>query len=156
MAGTVSVLKLTLEGAQKAVEAVLKEAKSRKKEISVCVMDAGGHPVAFARTDKASLTTITVAENKARCAAFTAFPTGKLSKEGNERSDFHALSITMAAGLENMVLMQGGVPIVINGECVGGVAVSGAGHSDGEIALVGALAIEGAVEVKPKVKEAKA
>ena len=156
MAETQSVLKLTLEGAQKVVEAVLKEAKLRKKEISVYVMDAGGHPMAFARTDKASLTTITVAENKARCAAFTAFPTGKVSKEGNERSDFHALSITMAAGLENMVLMQGGVPIVISGECVGGVAVSGAGHSDGEIAWAGALALQGAVEVKPKVKDAKA
>jgi len=156
MAETMTVQKLTLEGAQKVVAAALKEAEARKKQISVCVMDAGGHPMAFARTDKASLTTITVAMNKARCAAYTSFPTGKMSKEGNERSDFHALSITMAAGLENMVLMQGGVPIVINGECVGGVAVSGAGHSDGEIAWVGALVLQGAQEVKPKVKEAKA
>jgi uncharacterized protein GlcG (DUF336 family) len=150
-----TVTKLTLEGAQKAVEAALKAAKEAKKQISVCVADAGGHPIAFARTDKASLTTIEVANNKARCAAYTAFPTGKTSREGNERSDFHALAITLAAGTTNMVNMQGGVPVVINGECVGGVAVSGAGHSDGDIAWAGALAITGAEMVKPKVKEPK-
>ena len=154
MADTLSVAKVSLEGAQKVVAAVLAEAKAKKKQISVAVADAGGHLVAFARTDKASLTTLTVALNKSRCAAYMAFPTGKLSREGNERSDFHALAITLAAGPENMVNMQGGVPIIINGECVGGVAVSGAGHSDGDIAWVGALALEGAEVVKPKVKEA--
>jgi len=153
---TQSVLKLTLEGAQKIVDAVLKEAKAQKRQISVAVLDAGGHLVAFARTDKASLTTIAIAENKARCAAYTAFPTGKASKAGNERSDFHALAITLAAGTDKMVLMQGGVPIIVNGECIGGVAVSGAGHSDGEIAQVGALVLQGSSAVVPKTKEAKA
>lgn len=154
MAETLSVSKVSLEGAQKIIEAVLKEAKGRGKQISVAVADPGGHLVAFARTDRASLTTLTVALNKARCAAYMAFPTGKLSKEGNERSDFHALAITLAAGPENMVNMQGGVPIIIKGECVGGVAVSGAGHSDGDIAWIGVLALDGAEVVKPKVKEA--
>ena len=135
---TETILKLTLEGAMKVMQAVLNEAKTRGREISVAVVDAGGHPIAFARTDKASLTTISVAENKARCAAYTGFATGKGSKAGNERSDFHALAITLAAGPDKMVTMQGGVPIIVQGQCVGGVAVSGAGHSDGEIAQVGA------------------
>jgi glc operon protein GlcG len=139
---TDTVLKLTLEGATRVLEAALKEAKNRSREVSVAVVDAGGHPIAFARTDKASLTTISVAQNKARCAAFTAFPTGKGSKAGVERSDFHALAITLAAGPENMVTMQGGVPIKVKGQCVGGVAVSGAGHSDGEIAQAGAAVVD--------------
>jgi glc operon protein GlcG len=155
MAETLAVSKVTLEGAQKIIAAVLKEAEARKKQISVAVADPGGHLVAFARTDKASLTTLTVAMNKSRCTAYMAFPTGKLSKEGNERSDFHALAITLAAGPENMVNMQGGVPIIIKGECVGGVAVSGAGHSDGDIAWVGALSLEGAEVRKPKGQEPK-
>lgn len=153
MADTLSVSKISLEGAQKIIAAALKEAKERKKQISIAVADPGGHLVAFARTDKASLTTLTVAINKARCSAYMAFPTGKLSREGNERSDFHALAITLASGPENMVMMQGGVPIMIKGECVGGVAVSGAGHSDGDIAWAGTLALEGAEVVKPKAKE---
>ena len=135
---TKPVLKLTLDGATKVMNAVLKEALNRKKEISVAVVDAGGHLLAFSRMEDAELTTISIAENKARCSAFTAFPTGKLSRSGNERSDFHALAITLAAGTDKMVNMQGGLPIIVNGQCVGGVAVSGAGHSDGEIAQVGA------------------
>lgn len=138
---TDTVLKLTLEGAQKIVDAALKEAQAKGKQISVCVSDTGGHPILFARTDKASLTTISVAQNKARCSAYTGHPTGKGSKAGVERSDFHALAITLACGPDKMVTMQGGVPIIIKGQCVGGVAVSGAGHSDGEIAQVGANAV---------------
>ena len=139
---TNTILALTLDGATKVMQAALKEAKARKREVSVAVVDAGGHLIAFARTDKASLTTIAIAENKARCAAFTAFPTGKGSKAGNERSDFHALAITLAAGADKMVTMQGGVPIIVKGQCVGGVAISGAGHSDGEIAQVGAAILD--------------
>jgi uncharacterized protein GlcG (DUF336 family) len=135
---TKTVLKLTLDGATRVLNAVLEEARARKKEISVAVVDAGGHMVAFARTDDAELISITIAEHKARCAAFTGMPTGKLSRSGNERSDFHALAITLAAGTDRMVTMQGGVPLVANGQIVGGVAVSGAGHSDGEIAQAGA------------------
>jgi len=135
---TKTVLKLTLQGATRVLEAVIKEARSRELEISVAVVDAGGHLIAFARTDDAELTTISIAESKARCAAFTGVPTGKKSRSGNERSDFHALAITLAAGTDKMVTMQGGLPIIVNGQCIGGVAVSGAGHSDGEIAQVGA------------------
>jgi len=139
---TESVLRLTKEGATKVMEAALKEAEAQGRKASVAVVDEGGHLIVFARMDKASLTTIPVATNKARCAAFTGFPTGKESKAGNVRSDHHALAITLAAGPENMVTMQGGVPIIVNGQVVGGVAVSGAGHSDGEIAKVGAAVLE--------------
>ena len=138
MSDTKAVLKLTRTGAKKVLDAIIKEAEARRKEISVAVVDAGGHLIAFERTDDAELTTVTIAENKARCAAFTGVPTGKMSRSGNERSDFHALAITMAAGMDRMVTMQGGVPLIVNGQVVGGVAVSGAGHSDGDIAKVGA------------------
>ena len=139
---TKTILKLTLEGATRVMQAVLDDAKMRGLEISVAVVDAGGHLIAFARTDDAELTTISIAENKARCAAYTGVPTGKMSRSGNERSDFHALAITLAAGTDKMVTMQGGVPLIVKGQCVGGVAVSGAGHSDGEIAKVGAALLE--------------
>jgi len=139
---TVSVLKLTREGATKVMEATLEEAKAKGRNISVAVVDDGGHLVVFSRMDKAGLTTIQVAMSKARCAAFTRHPSGKKSAAGNERSDHHALAITLAAGIENMVTMEGGVPIKVKGQVVGGVAVSGAGHSDGEIAKVGAAVLD--------------
>jgi uncharacterized protein GlcG (DUF336 family) len=139
---TKAALKLTLEGATKVLQAILDEAKTRGKEISVAVVDAGGNLLSFARMEDAELITITIAEHKARSAAFTQMPTGKLSKSGNERSDFHALAITLAAGTDRMVTMQGGLPLIVNGQVVGGVAVSGAGHSDAEIAQVGAALLK--------------
>ncbi len=138
---TVPTLKLTLEGANKIIEAALEEAKAKGRKIGVAVVDVGGNLIAFARMDGASVTTISVAQNKARCAAFTGHPSGKSSKAGNERSDHHALAITMAAGMDKMVTLEGGIPIKVDGQLVGGVAISGAGHSDGEIGQIAVAAI---------------
>jgi len=139
---TKTTLKLTLAGATKVLEGVLKEAKSRAQEISVAVVDAGGHLIAFARTDAAELQTIAIAENKARSAAFAGIPTGKTSKAGNEGSDFHSLAITLAAGPDKVVKVQGGLPIIVQGQCIGGVGVSGAAHIDAEIAQTGLDSLE--------------
>jgi uncharacterized protein GlcG (DUF336 family) len=134
---TKTTLKLTLEGATKVLDATLQEARTRNQEISVAVVDAGGHLIAFARTDEAELQTIAIAENKARSAAFSGTPTGRKSKAGNEGNDHHLLAITLAAGTDKVVTVQGGLPIIVKGQCVGGVGVSGAAHADGDIARAG-------------------
>lgn len=139
---TVSVLKLTKQGASKVLEAALKGAKAKERNVSVAVMDDGGHLIVFARMDKAGLNTIPIAMAKARCAARTRHPSGKLSASGNERSDHHALAITLAAGADNMVTMEGGYPIKVKDQVIGGVAVSGAGHSDGELAKAAAAVLD--------------
>jgi uncharacterized protein GlcG (DUF336 family) len=138
---TKSTPQITLAGATVIINAVLAEAKTRSKELSVAVVDAGGHLVALARTDGAEIQTVQVAERKARSSAYTGVPTGNKSKAGNVGSDHHLLAITLAAGVENVVTVQGGQPIIIDGHCVGGVAVSGAAHADGEIAAIGAAAL---------------
>ncbi len=132
---------ITLEGATAIIRAVLSEAQTRGLELSVAVVDAGGHLVAMARTDGAEIQTVQVAERKARNSAYTGVPTGPKSKAGNVGSDHHLLAITLAAGVENVVTVQGGQPILVDGRCVGGVAVSGAAHADGELAAIGAAAI---------------
>jgi uncharacterized protein GlcG (DUF336 family) len=132
---------ITLDGATVIIQAVLAQAKARKLELSVAVVDAGGHLVSLARTDGAEIQTVQIAERKARNSAFTGVPTGPKSKAGNVGSDHHLLAITLAAGVENVVTVQGGQPIMIDGQCVGGVAVSGAAHADGEIASIGAAAV---------------
>jgi glc operon protein GlcG len=144
---TVSVLKLTREGATKVMDAAFEAAKNMDKksngrEIGVAIVDDGGNLMLFARADDAGLTTIKVAMAKARAAAMTRFPTGKKSAAGNERSDHHALAITLAAGTDSFVTMEGGVPIKVKGQVVGGVAVSGAGHHDGEIAQAAAAVLD--------------
>ena len=131
---TATALKLTREGATKVLEAALKAAQSAGRPVSVAVVDDGGHLLVFSRTDHAELYSIPIAIAKARGAALTRFPTGKKSPTGNERSDHHALAITLAAGPDSFVSIPGGVPITVNGQVVGAIAVSGAGNHDQTIA----------------------
>lgn len=129
-----TALKLTQAGAAKVMEYALAKVKETGRPVSVAVVDEGGHLLAFSRTDGSELYTIPIAIAKARSAALSKFPTGKLSPTGVERSDHHALAITLAAGPDSFVSMGGGAPIFINGQVVGGISVSGAGHKDAEIA----------------------
>ena len=142
MADTVSVLKLTREGATKIMDAVYKAAGKKANRMSVAIVDDGGNLILFSRSDDAGLTTPNVAMAKARAAAMTRFPTGKKSASGNERSDHHALAITLAAGTDRFVTMEGGIPIKVKGQVIGGVAVSGAGDNDPEIAAAGASILD--------------
>jgi glc operon protein GlcG len=142
MADTISVLKLTREGATKIMDAVYKAAGKKANRMSVAIVDDGGNLILFSRSDDAGLTTPNVAMAKARAAAMTRFPTGKKSASGNERSDHHALAITLAAGTDRFVTMEGGIPIKVKGQVIGGVAVSGAGDNDPEIAAAGASILD--------------
>jgi len=131
---TYTALKLTQQAAMGILKQTLEAAKEIGRPVSVAVVDEGGHLLAFSRSDHAELYTIQIALAKARTAALTRHPSGKKSPTGNERSDHHALAITLAAGTDVFVSMPGGVPITVNGQVVGGVGVSGAGHKDQDIA----------------------
>jgi glc operon protein GlcG len=124
------------------MNAAYEAAGKHARRISVAIVDDGGNLKLFSRSDDAGLTTENVAIAKARAAAMTRFPTGKKSASGNERSDHHALAITLAAGTDRFVTMEGGVPIKVKGQVVGGVAVSGAGDDDGEIAKAAAAVLD--------------
>jgi len=131
---TYTALKLTQQAAMGILIQTLEAAKETGRPVSVAVVDEGGHLLAFSRSDHAELYTIQIALAKARTAALTRHPSGKKSPTGNERSDHHALAITLAAGTDIFVSMPGGVPITVNGQVVGGVGVSGAGNKDQVIA----------------------
>ena len=139
---TTSTLELTRAGAMKVLESAVTAAKDRGRAVSIAVVDAGGHLLAFTRTDQAEPYSVAIAIAKARGAALTRFPTGKRSPSGNERSDHHALAITLAAGADSFVSMPGGVPVTASGRIVGAVGISGAGHQDAEIAQSAATVLE--------------
>jgi glc operon protein GlcG len=138
---TFTALKLKREGAMRVLEAALQGAQTTGRSVSVAVVDDGGHLLAFSRTDHAELYTIPIAIAKARGAALTCFPTGKKSPTGNERNDHQALAITLAAGPDSFVSIPGGVPLTVDGQVVGAVAVSGAGNHDQTIAQSAASVI---------------
>lgn len=139
---TASALKLTEEGATTALQGALNKAKSLGLSVSIAVVDDGGHLMAFARTDGAELYTVPISLAKGRSAALTRFPTGKKSPSGKERDDHHALAITLATGPGSFVSIPGGMPILLNGQFLGAVGVSGAGEKDAEISQSGVAALE--------------
>lgn len=139
---TIAATKLSKEGAMAVLSGALDKVRSLSLSASVAVVDDGGHLLAFARADGAELYTIPIAQAKARSAALTRFPSGKKSPSGRERDDHHALAITLAAGPGLFVTIPGGLPIVLDGQFVGAIGVSGAGESDVEIAQAGIAAIE--------------
>ena len=63
---------------------------------------------------------------KAVCAASNKRPTTVKGAAGQTLDTMHALGLALAAGAERWTAMEGGYPIIFDGECVGGIGVSGA------------------------------
>jgi glc operon protein GlcG len=131
---TIQCSRLSQAGARKVLDEALGHAEKMGLHVTVAVTDDAGHLLTFARMDGVELYTVAISQAKARGAAMTRFNTGKKSPTGNERTDHHALAITLAAGADSFVSIPGGAPIFKNAQLVGAIGVSGAGHADAEIA----------------------
>ena len=65
------------------------------------------------------------ATTKAVCAASNKRPTSSHGAQGQALDLAHALGLALAAGPERWTAMEGGCPVIVEGECIGGVGVSG-------------------------------
>ena len=117
--------RLTYEGARKMVATAIDKARDAKIAISCCIVDAGGHVVALDRMDGGRFHTLHSCSTKAVCASSTRRVTSALGAVGQPLDVAHALGLALAAGPERWTAMEGGAPILIDGECVGGIGVSG-------------------------------
>ena len=129
-------LKLTHEGALRALDAALKKAEALGVPQNITIVDDGGNLLAFLRMDGAKVLSIRTSQKKAISAASLRQPSGHLKPE---------LEVKMAIATEGaMTNLEGGFPIIIDGICVGAVGVgSGTGAQDCEVAR-SALAALGA------------
>ena len=118
--------KLTLAGAKKMMDTVLAKAEKAGFAVSVAIVDAGGHPVLVQRMDGGRFHTVHSSTTKAVCAASNMRPTTAKGAAGQTLDTMHALGLALAAGTERWTAMEGGYPIIFEGECVGGIGVSGA------------------------------
>jgi glc operon protein GlcG len=128
---------LTLEGARKAIAAALAEARKNNATGVVAVVDDGGNLMALERLDGTFAAGANVSIGKARTAVLFKKPT-KFFED------------VIAKGRTAMVTvdftpLQGGIPILVDGQVVGGIGVSGASSAqqDEELALAGAVALTG-------------
>ena len=117
--------RLTHEGARKMIAVAIEQARAAKITISCCVVDAGGHVVALDRMDGAPFHTIHSCSTKAVCSSSTKRKTSAKGAVGQTLDVAHALGLTLAAGADRWTAMEGGVPVLFDSECVGGVGVSG-------------------------------
>jgi uncharacterized protein GlcG (DUF336 family) len=123
---TVPSSKLSQEGCDIIVNAAIEKAKELKQIVSICVVDAGGHLMAFKRMTNCRTHNTLIAQAKARGAALTTAATGKTARDGSEIPDHQALAQTLAVGPGWFVSIEGGLPIAVDGQCIGAVGVSGA------------------------------
>jgi glc operon protein GlcG len=131
---------LTLEAARVALAASEAEAQRNNWRVVIAVVDDGGHAIVVARLDGAHWSSIETAVEKARAAVAWKRPTRLLEESiNNGRTAF--LSIA-----QGMAVLQGGVPIEIDGAIIGAVGVSGVKAADDEvIALAGVNALQAAL-----------
>lgn len=131
---------LTLEAARVALAACEAEAAQKQWRVVIAVVDEGGHAIALARLDGAQTSSVETAVEKARAAVAWKRPTRLLEESvNNGRTAF--LSIA-----QGMAILQGGVPIEIEGAVLGGIGVSGVKASDDElVALAGVNALKAAL-----------
>ena len=131
---------LTLEAARVALAAAEAEAVRNQWRVVIAVVDDGGHTIVLARLDGAQTSSVDTAVNKARAAFAWKRPTRLLEESvNNGRTAFLSIS-------QGMAILQGGVPIEIDGAIVGAIGVSGVKASDDElIALAGVNALKAAL-----------
>jgi uncharacterized protein GlcG (DUF336 family) len=118
--------RLTLAGAKKMMETAVAKAEKSGHAIAVAIVDAGGHPLLIQRMDGGRFHTVHSSTTKAVCAASNKRPTTMKGAAGQSLDTMHALGLALAAGAERWTAMEGGYPIIFEGECVGGIGVSGA------------------------------
>ena len=125
---------LTSEDVRKIVAACKRETAKDGSEATIAIVDQGGHLLYLERPDSHSPNAIDMATGKARTAAFRARPTSSLEERIKERPGF----LTMP----NVVAVRGGIPLFHDGECVGGVGVSGLEAKDEPVAIAAAKGLD--------------
>jgi uncharacterized protein GlcG (DUF336 family)/uncharacterized RmlC-like cupin family protein len=136
---TAEVPALTQEGAKLAAEAVGRAAAERGVAPVVSAVDAGGALIYLHRPDAAQVASVDVTTDKARTAAIYRRPSKDFEDQasGGRPSALH---------LARAVPLQGGMPILHDGQVVGAIGVSGASSADDdqELAVLAAGALTAA------------
>jgi len=126
---------LTLDDCKKISAAGEAEARKNNWNVCIAILDDGGHLLHLVRMDGATPANSRIAIEKSRTAAETRRSTAMWE----ERIKSGRMVMLKMPGVTPV---QGGLPIVIDGECIGAVGVSGVqSHEDEQIAKAGIAAL---------------
>ena len=127
---------LSLADVKRIAAASETEAQANQRAVVIASVDDGGHLLGLQRLDGAAPISAEIAPAKARTAALGR----RESKVYEEMINQGRTSFLSVPALEGM--LEGGVPILVNGQCVGAVGVSGVKSSeDAQIARAGIAAL---------------
>jgi uncharacterized protein GlcG (DUF336 family) len=127
---------LSLDDVKKIAAAAEAEAKKNNWAVSISIVDDGGHLLWLQRLDGAAPISAHIAPAKANTAALGRRET-KIYEDMINNGRFSFITAPLLEGM-----LEGGVPIVVNGQCVGAVGVSGVKSSeDVQIAKAGIAAL---------------
>ncbi len=126
--------------AQQAIQAIQEELLNREKAAVIAVADAQGELISLLRLDGAPRPSILIAANKAWTAAREGKPSREIGQAARDPKDGFDMAYF---GDSRYIGWGGGVPVVIDGEVVGAVAVSGLPETeDMELVELGVAAIK--------------
>lgn len=129
---------LTLDDLRRMAAAAEKHALDHAWAVTIAIVDDGGHLLWLQRLDGAAPISAQIAPAKARTAAVGR----RESKVYEDMINQGRTSFLSAPSLEGM--LEGGVPIVVDGQCLGAIGVSGVKSSeDADIARAGIAALVG-------------
>ena len=125
---------LTLEDARQMAAAAEREASDNGWAVSIAICDAGGHALWLQRMDGAPLASAQVAPAKAHTSALTGKPS-KVNEDMVNNGRYAALRMPV-------VPLEGGEPVIVDGQMIGAVGVSGVqAAQDAQVARAGIAAL---------------
>jgi glc operon protein GlcG len=128
---------ISLQKAKQVVAAAESEALKNGWLMVIAVVDSGGNLVLLERMDHAQYASVQVAREKAETAVNFKRPS-KLFEDAVEAGGKNLRLL----GMSNLVPLDGGIPLLQNGQIIGAIGVSGAqSQQDAQVAAVGVAAL---------------
>ncbi|MDE1005510.1 MAG: heme-binding protein [Paraburkholderia fungorum] len=130
--------------ASKVVEASIAFAQTKNLQLSIVVLDTGGHVVSSARMDGAGFVTIEVARGKAFAVVATGGTPGDVLAKRYEENPMVWGNVASLGYGAPLLPARGSLPIFLNGSLIGAIAASGAPSELDEQAVRAGIAAIGA------------
>ncbi|MCU1726886.1 heme-binding protein [Pseudomonas sp. 7P_10.2_Bac1] len=127
---------LTQTEVQQILNAARTEAQNNQWAVTIAIVDDGGHPLALERLDDCPPVSAYIATEKARTSAL-----GRRESKNYEEMVNGGRPSFLSAPL--LICLEGGVPIIIDGQVIGAVGVSGVtAPQDAQVARAGVQSLK--------------
>lgn len=117
-----AVTDVTLDMAKRLIAAVEERAAQMGVQAVIAVANKGANPVAVHCMDHSFIASYEIAFNKAYTCAALKMPTTKLKALAQPGGELYGIQHTNNG---RIVIFGGGIPIIVDGQCIGGLGVSG-------------------------------